>query len=112
MNPFTFQFKETPTASESFDFSLIEYNESLNLSVNKSTGRPAVEELQLGTETFTRVTGEATDSDYTGVGLLMATQTATKTHGEGVDSDPSAIGLMIETRTTTFTALEGTDTDK
>ena len=112
MNPFTFQFKETPTANEIFDFSLIEYDESLNLSINKSTGQPAVNELELGTETFTRVSGEGTDSDYTGVGLMMATETATKTHGEGVDSDPSAIGLMMETRTTTFTALEGTDTDK
>lgn len=112
MIPFTFQFKETPTANENFDFSLIEYDESLNLSINKSTGQPAVNELELGTETFTRVNGEATDSDYTGVALMMATETATKTLGEGVDSDPSAIGLIMETRTTTFTALEGADSDK
>ena len=47
------------------------------------TGQPAVDELQLGTETFTRVTG----SDQPGLfrsRIVDATETGTKTHVEGV----------------------------
>lgn len=113
MKPLLFQFKETPTADEKVDFSQIVYDEKLNLSVNKVTGRPAVDEMELGTETYTRVTGEATDSDLTAgsVGVLMATETFTKS-GEGVDSDPHGFRAMMETATTTFVAMEGTDSDK
>lgn len=113
MKPFSFQFKELPKKGESLDFSQIEYDATLNLSVNKETRRPAIDEIQMGTETFTRETGEATDSDYTGsVGMLMATETATKS-GEGVDSDRDGrIGLTMETATTTMVSTEGTDSDK
>ena len=113
MKPLLFQFKETPTANESVDFSQIVYDEELNLSVNKITGRPAVDEMQLGTETYTRVTGEATDSDLTAgnIGVLMATETFTKS-GEGVDSDPHGFRAMMETATTTMVSTEGTDSDK
>lgn len=113
MKPLLFQFKETPNADEKADFSQIAYDEKLNLSVNKLTGRPAVAEMELGTETYTRVTGEATDSDYTGgnIGVLMATETFTKS-GEGVDSDPHRFRTMMETSTTTMVSTEGTDSDK
>lgn len=113
MKPLTLQFKEMPAAGETIDFSQIEYDAKLNLSVNKATGRPAVDELEMGTETYTRVTGEATDSDRdrNSVGVLMATETFTKS-GEGVDSDRSASGLMMETATTTMVGSEGTDSDK
>lgn len=84
MNPLSLQFKETP-AGENFDNSLIEYNEKLNLNVDKITGLPAVNELNLATETYTRQNEDA-DPDERGIGILMATQTCTKS-GEGVDSD-------------------------
>lgn len=114
MRPLTFQFKENPVAGGDFDYSLIKNDEKLNLSVNRATGQPAIDEAHLGTDTHTRVTGEATDSDYTGVGvgMLMATETATKTSGEGVDSDRSAPAMMLGTATTTMVGAEGTDTDK
>lgn len=114
MKPLTLQFKETPTADESVDFSQIGYDAKLNLSVDKATGQPAVDALALGTETYTRVTGEATDSDRNNngnLGILMATETFTKS-GEGVDSDRGAGGLMMETATTTMVGSEGTDSDK
>lgn len=116
MKPLTLQFRETPTASEGADFSQIEYDAKLNLSIDKATGRPAVEGLELlGTETNTRVTGEASDADpsrSSGIGILMATETFTKS-GEGVDSDHrGAGGLMMETATTTMVGSEGTDSDK
>lgn len=115
MRPLTFQFKEKPAAGDDFDYSLIEYDEKLNLSLNRATGRPAIDEVHLGTDTYTRVTGEGTDSDYTNsgnIGMLMATETATKTSGEGVDSDRSASPMMLGTATTTMVGAEGTDTDK
>lgn len=114
MNPLFLQFKELPKERESVDFSQVEYDAKLNLSVNKTTGRPAVDEIRLATETYTRVTGEGTDSDRdaVSVAVLMATETFTKS-GEGVDSDPHGrIGLMMETATTTMVDLEGTDSDK
>lgn len=115
MKPLTLQFKETPTAGEGVDFSQIGYDTKLNLSVDKATGRPAVQDLELlGTETNTRVTGEASDSDpsrSSSIGILMATETFTKS-GEGVDSDRGAGGLMMETATTTMVGSEGTDSDK
>lgn len=112
MNPLLFQFKETPV-DESIDFSQVEYDKKLNLSVNNLTGRPAIAEIELGTETFTRVTGEATDSDFAGsnIGALMATETHTKS-GEGVDSDRDRFGAIMETATTTMVSTEGTDSDK
>jgi hypothetical protein len=113
MRPLTFQFKEKPVACGDFDCSLIEYDEKLNLTVNRATGRPAIDEAHLGTDTYTRVTGEGTDSDYTvgSVGMLMATETATKTSGEGVDSDRSVPAMLLGTATT-MVGAEGTDADK
>lgn len=109
MKPLTFQFKERP-AGENFDYSLIEYDERLNLSVNKVTKQPAINEVRMETETFTR-SGEGADSDVNGIGLLMATETATKS-GEGVDSDEGRFAAMMETSTTTFVDAEGADSDK
>ena len=111
MNPLSLQFRETPTAEGNIDFSQIVYDEKLNLSVNKTTGRPAVDEMELGTETYTRVTGEATDSDLNSVGIMMTTETHTKS-GEGVDSDPYRLRAAMETATTTFVSNEVTDSDK
>lgn len=111
MKPLFLQFRETPAPDDSVDFSQIVYDEKLNLSVNKATGRPAVDEMELGTETYTRVTGEATDSDLNSVGIMMATETHTKS-GEGVDSDPYRFRAAMETATTTFVSNEGTDSDK
>jgi len=108
MQPFSFQFKHYPTG-ESFDQSLIEYDETLNLSINKSTGKPAISELNMATETFTR-NDEATDSDNRGISLMMATSTETKS-GEGTDTDPFHFGMMMLTATTTINVQEGVDSD-
>ena len=84
MTPFSFQYKEIPTG-DSFDSSLIEYDEKLNLNLDKVTGLPAVNELDMATETYTRQNEDA-DTDERGIGILMATQTCTKS-GEGIDDD-------------------------
>lgn len=111
MKPFSLQFKETPAADGSVDFSQVVYDDKFNLSINKLTGRPAVDEMKLGTETNTRVTGEGTDPDRNSIGILMATETHTKS-GEGVDSDPYRFRAALETATTTFVSNEGADSDK
>ena len=111
MKPLIFRFKETPAGENDIDFSLICYDEKLNLSVNKLTGKPAIGDVGMETETFTRQ-NETSDSDYNGVKMLMDTMTATKTGGEGADDDPSRIGVMMETQTSTFTKTEGADDDK
>lgn len=109
MQPFSFQFKHYPTG-ESFDQSLIEYDETLNLSISKSTGKPAISELNMATETFTR-SDEAADSDDRGISLMMATSTETKS-GEGTDTDPFHIGTMMLTATHTASADEDMDSDR
>lgn len=108
MQPFSFQFKHYPTG-ESFDQSLIEYDETLNLSIDKATGKPAISELNMATETFTR-NDEAADSDDRGISLMMATSTETKS-GESSDTDPFRVGMLMLTSTTTFVAHEAADSD-
>jgi hypothetical protein len=109
MKPFIFQFRENPT-DESIDHSLIEYDKKLNLSVNKITRQPAIDELNLVTETFTR-SGEVSDLDNNQIAMLMATGTATKVGGEDTDLDRSTIDFMfLETETVTL-EVEGADSD-
>lgn len=112
MKPLLLVFKETPKADEKVDFTELRYDENLNLSVNILTGCPAINEIVLGTETFTRQ-GEGTDSDLNSfnIGMLMATETFTKS-GEGIDSDPFRFRTLMETATSTFVSTESTDSDK
>ena len=86
MRPLIFEFKENPTGQVQ-DYSLIEYDENLSLSVNKLTGQPAVDSINLETETFTKTQGESSDSDRDAVSILMDTATMTLVHSEASDDD-------------------------
>jgi hypothetical protein len=109
MKPFIFEFRVIPTA-QPLDFSLIEYNESLNLSVDKRTGQPAINQLQMGTETFTR-TDEVSDSDRPNAQSLISTETCTKVGGENSDTDAPSVQLLMATETITTSRDEGSDHD-
>lgn len=109
MRPVIFEFKEIPMA-EPLDFSSIEYDENLNLSVDKSTGLPAIDQLQVGTETFTR-TDEVSDTESSRLYELMATETFTKVGGEESDPDTPGISLLMATETITTSRDEGSDND-
>jgi hypothetical protein len=112
MRPLIFEFKESPTG-EAIDYSLIEYDKSLNLSVNKMTGLPAIDTINLETETFTKTQGEGSDSDRNGLSKLMDTETRTFTHSETSDSDKDRMALQNLMDTTTLTeSTETTDQDK
>lgn len=112
MRPLIFEFKETPIG-ESHDYSLIEYDHTLNLSVSKMTGLPAIEMANLETETFTKTQGEGADSDKSGLSMLMDTETRTYTHSEASDSDRDRMALQNLMATTTLTeSSETVDQDK
>jgi hypothetical protein len=112
MKPFILQFQESADV-EGPDFSLIAYNDKLNLSVDRQTGKPAISALELATETFTKTKTEATDSDSHYMSTLMATQTVTEVHMEATDSDLNRPGLamLMGTSTETRTYTEQSDSD-
>lgn len=111
MNPLAFQFKETPTGVD-LDFSLIEYDDQLNLSVNKITRHPAIDSISMDTETFTKADGEDADTDNNGISMLADTETFTRAEGETTDTDQNGMKNLMDTETRTFTSTEQSDSDK
>ena len=112
MRPLALQFKETPKGTE-LDYSLIEYDNTLNLSVNKITRQPAIDSVCLDTETFTKADRDVTDSDNNRVNMLIDTETRTFTSSEQSDSDRDRNSLQALMDTSTFTeSTEATDQDK
>lgn len=111
MKPFIFQFKESPTVAH-IDFSMIEYDDSLNLNVLKETRQPAIEVVNLETQTFTKENGEGADSDRDVYRMMADTATMTFSH-ESSDSDAQRMSLHHLMDTATLTeASEVTDQDK
>lgn len=88
MKPLILEYAEE-TKPIDFDFSLIEYSDNLNLSVLKNDGSVAIEKSLLGTETYTKTSGEDTDTDRTKYEMskFFDTTTITEARGEGTDSD-------------------------
>ncbi len=112
MRPLAFQFKETPTGVD-LDFSLIEYDDQLNLSVNKKTGHPAIDSISMDTETVTKAGAETSDTDQNGMKNLMDTETRTFTSTEQSDSDRDRMTMQALMDTSTLTeSTESTDQDK
>jgi hypothetical protein len=112
MKPFIFNFKETPTG-ENMDHTTIEYDDKLNLSVIKKTRQPAIDVLDMATETFTKAQGESSDTDKSYMNKLMDTATKTFSGGEESDSDKETSELLNLVDTTTITeSSESTDQDK
>lgn len=115
MKPLIFQFKETPEL-KNLDYSLIEYSKEKQLSVIKNTQIPAISYVSMDTETFTKSSGEPTDSDKNlshSVRHLLDTRTDTLNHEEQSDSDNnySSLRLLMDTQTITESE-EPTDSDK
>lgn len=113
MKPLILQYSEKST-SENFDFSKIEYSTNLNLNIDKKTGLPAIEFLNLSTETHTRTYDETSDSDANNMNLIMGTVTKTSYQIEGTDDDASfnAIKSMMATTTLTLVNTEISDSDR
>ena len=62
MRPLIFEYAEIPQ-NDHTTFDQIEYDAKLNLSVLKSTGQPAINEITFVTETFTKAEVDTSDSD-------------------------------------------------
>lgn len=112
MRPLIFEFKETPTG-ETLDYSLIEYDNILNLSVNKVSREPAINSINLATTTSTRNNQESSDSDKDGINIMMDTVTHTFNQTESSDDDKGgAIAIANLMDTTTLTkSTETSDQD-
>lgn len=112
MKPLILEYTEQPTMN-TLDFSLIEYDENLNLSVEKQTKKPAIEFLNMSTETFTKTYSESSDSDANQISPLMGTKTKTYTSTEASDNDNvyNSVKLLMGTKTLTE-SVETTDNDK
>jgi len=112
MKPFILNFKEIPTG-EGLDYTTIDYDEKLNLSICKKTKLPAISFLDMATETSTRTQGESSDSDKSYMNKLLDTATKTLSGGEESDSDRETKKLLNLVDTTTITeSSESTDKDK
>lgn len=112
MKPLILQYTEKGI-DENFDFSKIEYDNQLNLTVDKRTRQPAIDYLNMSTVTGTRTYSETSDSDQDNVNLMMGTLTKTSYQLEGSDDDASfnSIKSMLETRTLTLVSQESSDSD-
>lgn len=112
MKPFIFQFKEQPN-QDSSDFSMLCYDKNLNLSIDKNTGEPAIQALQMATETMTKSNGEIADSDQSYLTRLMGTESVTLVNNEASDADHDriALSMLLGTETETRTHIEQTDSD-
>jgi hypothetical protein len=116
MKPFILEFIEKPVPRE-VDNSVVEYSEKLNLNVLKGTNSPAINEVYMETETFTR-TSEASDTDRdlykNKITRFLETSTHTFVNNETPDSDRDRANLLglLDTSTITETRSEMTDTDK
>lgn len=112
MNPLILQYTEKSNA-DNFDFSKIEYSSKLNLTIDKKTGLPAIEYLNMSTQTGTKTHTETSDCDSENMGLMMGTLTHTSYELEGSDDDASfnAIKSIMGTSSFTFVSQEATDND-
>ena len=115
MRPLILEFAEIPEL-KNLDYSLIEYYNEKNLSVIKNTEIPAITNVNMDTETFTKADGEPSDSDndlrYKLMRLLdTSTGTFTSTEPSDSDDDYSSLKLLMDTQTITE-SIEPTDSDK
>jgi hypothetical protein len=115
MRPLILEFTEKPTL-KNLDFSIIEYSKKQNLSVVKGTEMPAIKFVSMDTETFTKSTGEPSDSDNNfklSIRQVLDTNTETfnSTEPSDSDNDLKRLKFLMDTQTITE-SVEGTDSDK
>jgi hypothetical protein len=112
MKPLIFEFAEQATGPE-LDFSTVEYDTTLNLNIDKRTGKPAIDALTASTATRTKSHDEASDSDKEDFNIMMETETRTFSRMEVSDSDANRLFMneSVITMTTTRQMIEGSDSD-
>ncbi|MFC5626180.1 hypothetical protein [Algoriphagus winogradskyi] len=115
MKPLILNFAEN-NGKEDLDYSIIEYSKNQNLSVLKGTNIPAISQVNLGTQTNTRVSGEGTDSDFDRhhrLNSILHTSTKSLSNSEITDSDFDLGKLinLLDTNTNTKT-IESSDSDR
>jgi len=112
MKPLILQYTEKGN-NENYDFSKIEYDNQLNLTVDKNTRQPAIDYLNMSTVTGTRTYSEESDSDKENTNIMMGTLTKTSYQMEGTDDDAgfNSIKAMMETTTLTMVSQESSDSD-
>ncbi|WP_109435648.1 hypothetical protein [Aquimarina sp. AU119] len=116
MRPLILEFTETPEL-KNIDYSIIEYSMDQNLSVLKKTDIPAISYVNMDTATFTKTTGEPSDSDNDRsfkLKRLLDTSTDTKTIVDETDSDNDfklKMRRLLDTSTDTFNSNEPSDSD-
>jgi len=113
MKPLSLEFLEK-FEEEGIDYSCVLYDDNLNLSVEKSTGQPAITIAGMDTSTFTKAQAESSDSDASKLTRLMDTTTHTRVQLEASDSDKDRANIqgLFETSTLTAVKAEQTDQDK
>ncbi|MEM6540089.1 MAG: hypothetical protein AAF634_02965 [Bacteroidota bacterium] len=109
--PITFNFLEK-SDEVGLEESLLYYDEELNLSIDKESGQPAFDVLNMDTSTGTKVHNEVSDPDNTLNPIYLDTLTRTNTEMESTDTDANYLGLAKLMDTSTFTeSSEETDSD-
>src|SRR5690349_13735446 len=116
MSYFLLEFAET-TKGDAIEPSMVEYDRELNLTVLKGTKTPALQASSLATETQTKISNEASDSDRDArhnLTELMSTSTQTRKLQEPSDSDKDLRQLtsLMSTSTQTYVKQEASDSDK
>nr|GEV52262.1 hypothetical protein [Tanacetum cinerariifolium] len=100
MRPLILEYAEEPQLSGNDYSNLLAYSNSLNLTVIKETGEPAISLSHMETETFTKTMHEDSDTDQNMQleNLRRYTDTATETrvHNEVSDGDPDGFRMAIE----------------
>ncbi|WPV67045.1 hypothetical protein [Chitinophaga sp. LS1] len=112
MKPFIFQFRETAESAD-VDYSKISYDSNLNLNIDLSTGKPAIDILKMGTVTGTKVLSESSDSDPTSFQAMMGTELVTLVSNEVTESDKDRhnLHMLMATSTQTRVIQEQPDND-
>jgi hypothetical protein len=112
MKPFIFQFRETAEMTDA-NFSKIAYDDTLNLNIDVLTGTPAINVLQMGTVTGTKVLSESADSDANNFQAMLGTELVTLVSNEGTQSDTDRyqLQMLMTTSTNTRVIQEAPDQD-
>lgn len=113
MNPLILKYSIKPQDAN-FDGLSLAYSNELNLTIDTTTGKPAINSLRSSTMTLTRTHNENHDSDANDLAMLMGTITKTSYQIEGTDTD-AAYSLMksfMGTGTLTLVSQEGSDSDR
>ncbi len=114
MKPLIIKFCESPSEGVVTDNSLLLYDSDLQLSVIKGSKLPAFDAINMSTETFTKTTGESTDSDpstISSASLGALTYSANNSKMTENDSDKPKLKNLLATKTLTETK-EASDNDK